>query len=991
MRDRINAVVKTALDLLHKSKKPPFQSFQRGGIFLNSATDLFCLAACTYAVPVLAQVVPDGTLPVNSTVAPNGNSFVIEGGTTAGANLFHSFSEFSLPTGSEALFNNAVNIENILSRVTGGGISNIDGLIRANGGANLFLINPSGIVFGPNASLDIGGSFLGSSANSILFEDGLEYNAAAASSQPLLSINIPIGLQYGNNAGTIRVEGSGHNLSVDFPSFIALPVRDARPPGLQVLGDRTLALVGGSIEIADGNLTASGGRIELGSVASEGIVSLTPTADGLTLGYSEIGEFGNISLTGSSSLEVSGEGGGNVQLQARQISLRDSSTILASTLGSEEGGEVNIRGTELVELISTDLPTVETFTTRLFVQVEPGARVNGGDLRISTETLKLDRAEIIVNTLDRGDAGSIIIRATDVVMTNDASLDGSVDTGAIGNGGVIDIQADRIQMHQGSQIASGVIGVGNGGSVAVRANIIDASGERPDGLETSGLYTVTVPGGVGNAGDIVVDAERVRLSGGAQFFAGTFGEGNAGNITVRARGIEVIGESVQEGFDSSILTAATRAAPDITFLADVGGLSGAGGNITIVAETIKVRDGGTIRSSTNGPSDAGAIAISAGEIEISGVSPTESSSRISSSVGSDAIGNGSNITLNVDRLSVLDGGTITARTRGTGNAGSISVQADTIELSGLSPLDATVASTITASSETEGAAGSVNLVGDIVAVEGGATIAVSGTGSGNAGNLNITTDLLSLDRGGSLSAEVFSGSRGNITLNTDSIELRRESSITTDASNEATGGNIGVNTETLTLINNSRITANAIQGAGGNISVSTEGIFVSPDSSIAASSQFGVDGLVEINNPDTDSTSGLVELSQTPLDASDGIVSGCSPTIQGSSFIVTGRGGLPPNPEEQLISDRPWSDLRDLSAFRGEVSKDISPEPVGSVEGEIIEANSWRTNDRGEIELVAVVSGSHLAVSSLPPKCQGRELGAVQHLTYPKLFSLESV
>ena len=933
-----------------------------------------CLTLGAYALPGQAQIVPDGTLPANSIVTPNGNSFIIDGGTVAGKNLFHSFSEFSLPTGREALFNNAVNIENLLSRVTGGGISNIDGLIRANGSANLFLLNPSGIVFGPNARLDIGGSFLGSSANSILFDNGLEYNAATPSSQPLLSINVPIGLQYGNNAGKIRLEGSGHNLSVDFPSFLPLPVREGRTPGLQVPEERTLALVGGNIEIADGNLTAIGGRIELGSVASSGIVSLTPTADGLILGYDEIAEFGNISLTGASSLEVSGEGGGNIQMQGRQISIADSSTILASTLGDRDGGAANIRGTELVEVVSTDLPTVETFTARLFLQVEPGATGNGGDLTISTSLLRIDSAEVIVNTVGQGNAGNIAIRAADVVMTNDAYIDASVDTGAIGNGGLVDIQADRLQLSQGSQIASGVIGVGNGGSVVVRANTIDASGERPDGLETSGLYTVTVPGGIGNAGNIAVDAERIRLAGGAQFFAGTFGEGNSGNITVRAEEIDIIGESVQEGFDSSILTAATRARPDVTFLADVGELSGVGGNITIVAETIKVRDGGSIRANTNGPSDAGAVFISAGEVEISGVSPTESSSSISSSVGSDAIGNGSNITLNVDRLSLLEGGRITASTRGTGNAGSISVQANTIELSGVSPLDATVASRIEASSESDGAAGSVNLVGDLVAVEGGATVVVSGTGGGNAGNLNITTDILSLDRGGSLSAEVFSGDRGNITLNTDSIELRRESSITTDASNEAKGGNIAVNTETLTLINNSSITANAIQGTGGNISISTEGVFVAPNSSITASSQFGFDGIVEINNPDTDSSQGLVELSQTPVDTNARINSGCAATIEGSSFIVTGRGGLPPNPEGQLTGDRPWADLRDLSAFRGEVGQNISPEPVGGMERAIIEANAIRVNEQGEIELVAVVEASDPAVSSLPLDCEGNEL-----------------
>ncbi|MCC5636380.1 filamentous hemagglutinin N-terminal domain-containing protein [Nostoc sp. CHAB 5844] len=241
----------------------------------------------------VAQITPDGTLPTN--VQLNGSVFNITGGTRAGGNLFHSFREFSVPTGGEAFFNNAVDIQNIISRVTGGSISNIDGSIRSHGTANLFLINPSGIVFGQNARLNVGGSFVASTANAVEFGSQGVFSATNPEAPPLLTVN-PSALLFSQISGG-RIENRG---------------------GLNITDGRSLLLVGGEVFLDGGYVNALGGRVELAGIRSPGTVGLNVNDNNLSLSVSEGVPRANVSLTNHASVQVASISFG--QILAYQLS-----------------------------------------------------------------------------------------------------------------------------------------------------------------------------------------------------------------------------------------------------------------------------------------------------------------------------------------------------------------------------------------------------------------------------------------------------------------------------------------------------------------------------------------------------------------------------------------------------------------------------------------------------------------------------------------------
>jgi filamentous hemagglutinin family protein len=743
-------------------------------MLLKKIFPLICLSLIGLGCPhsAVAQVASDNTLSTRVRSSDQRN-FTIEEGDRSGNQLYHSFQEFSVPTNGSAIFNNAIDIENIITRVTGRLPSRIDGLIQAKGNANLFLINPSGIVFGANARLDIGGSFLGSTANSIRFADGTEFSATS-SATPLLTVSTPVGLQYGAQPGAIQVVGVGNNLrlGVDFET-----IRDDRPTGLQVKPGQTLALIGGDLNLVGGNLTAAGGRIELGSVQSAGTVALNRSLNQWTFGYDDVSTFGRIRLAQAASADVSGNGAGTIQVRGRRLSLTEGSALLANTVGDGNGGGLNIRMTETVDV-----------------------------------------------------RGVAIVSGKPQFMS---SLTSEVDSGASGQGGRILIDTDRLRLAEGGVISTAVFGAGQGGDIQVAARRIDVANgalgvalsdgslaDTPSGISAD----VNAMTAIGNGGNITLFAERLTVRDGANISASTLGAGNAGNLMIRADQVALLGGSTALG--SSGLFNSVDAAEAI----------GSGGLLTLDADRLLITDGARISSGTSGEGNGGDISVTAREIDLVGASASNPSG-ILTTARSTAAGNGGNLRIRSTRLTVRDGAQISALTTGSGNAGNLRVNAADLELRGVGELGRSglFASAIIG----DGDGGNLSVVAERLSIEDGATINVSNfpslnlevpPGRGTVGNIKVRSSLVQLRQGGQVTTNSQSRQPGgNIAIDTQFLVAAGNSDITANAVNSF-GGNVAITAQIIVgtrsrpmLTAESDITASSDLGAefNGLVSLNT--------------------------------------------------------------------------------------------------------------------------------------------------------------------------
>lgn len=616
-------------------------------------------------------MIPDASLPVNSQVAPNDSGFTINGGTSAGGNLFHSFQDFSVPTGTEAFFNNAPEVQNIITRITGTNLSHIDGLIRANGSANLFLLNPNGIAFGPNARLEMGGSFFGTTADSIHFADGSEFGVPNAQATPLLSINVPVGLQMGQNPGAITVQGTGHRLSAQV--FTELD-RSLNPTGLAVQAGNTLALIGGTIDFSGGIAAVEGGgHLEVGSV-SNGQVRLNATEGGWVGDYSEVRQFRDIHLARQSLLDASGSNG-SIQLQGRNIDLTEGSAAALQNLGDRSSGGITVNATESLNLMGNK-PDGSLGST---IRIDNLGTSATGDITISAARLSIqDGGQIWTTSATAAPGGNLTVNvpgsiALDGAVPANPSIPSSITAIALnsGNGGNLTISTGNLRLFNSATLTSATISSGETGILRVNAtDSIEIAGNNPITLTPSSIGLATSSSG--HTHQMLIHTSRLLIRDGGLLGSSTLATGSAGSVTIDAsESVEIRGKAPGSIVPSRI--ASTAQILDPLFQAAYGLPaipSGDAGSLIVNTPSLRITDEGFVSVKNDGPGRAGDLLINANSILM------DSQSSISASTAS---GDGGNIRLNLQQeLIMRDHIFISARAAGRGHGGNLFINAPII-------------------------------------------------------------------------------------------------------------------------------------------------------------------------------------------------------------------------------------------------------------------------------------------------------------------------
>jgi filamentous hemagglutinin family protein len=831
--------------------------------------------------PAAAQSITiDGTLsPPQTLLGPN---YLIGAnlGRQVGANLFQSFGIFGLNAGESATFTGPAGIANIIGRVTGGSPSAIDGLIRSTiAGANLFLINPFGIVFGPNATVNVSGSFHASTADYLRLADGALFKA---------------------------VNPNGSTLSAAPPAAFGFLTSTPAPIGVygSSLGAPGLELVGGPVTITSGTLTAPSGMIHIASAAGPGEIPIDPTQP------ASVTAFGPVAIGGGAALDVTGGGsvfiragtlsidasriesingaasGGDIVLQAdSSIALGDGAAVLAMARGSGGGADVSIAAP--AGAVAIDASRVLTGTT---------GSGSSGNLTISAANLTLtDAAAIDSETSGAGNAGAVTVAVTGALSIDGAGNAGATlpgigsVAGASGNAGAVTVTAGSLTLTNYGAVRTVASGSGSAGDVSVAvagALTIDGGNlviDENTGVST-GISSWTLAGSSGDTGNVGVTAGSIAIASIGGIGNITQGSGNTGSVRVDAAGaLSIIGTPLTGhfGFFTGI-TSQTGA-----------GSTGAASDVTVDAGSLTLLNKGEILSTTFGAGPGGNVVVNvAGALVINGFA-----AGIFANAEPGSTSPAGDVTVNAGTVSVLDQGEIASDTFGSGNAGQVTVTAGQISLAS--------EGTISSSTFSAGNGGNVTVVAtDLLSIVGppGNTKILTGITSesnpgstGNAGSVAVTAGGLSLADHGEISSATFgTGNGGSVTVMVTGLlsivgppgNTTFLTGITSDTDATGNAGEVIVVAGQLALADTGAAISSSTLGSGrgGSVSVSVSGLL----------SISGVAGVFAISGGKHSGNAGDVAVTAGEIAISSGgeIAASTYGSGSGGDVVVTVADGL---------------------------------------------------------------------------------------------------
>ncbi len=817
------------------------------------------LAFCAH--PLLGGVVMYRSVGGGPSVPLPGPNFIIPAnfGRQKGGNLFESFSQFNLNSSQSATFTGPANVQNILARVTSGGPSSIDGRISSDiQGANLFFMNPAGVLFGQHAQLDVSGSFAVTTANYLNLVGGGRFNANLGGGDVLTSAPVSAFGFLNSTPGGVSITGST----------------------LNVTSQKSFSAVAGDITMNGGRISGAGSRVNLVSVKSAGEAKLDATALATDLNSAiDVTQFtamGKIDITSKARI-----------ISAPIISEKDKTSGL--------GGPVFIRaGTFLLENDSLINSTSVDGSLNKDGSVNRVNEVSKIDVR--AHDVQILGSKVAAPTFGTADAGQVTIAADSLLIDGQ----GKSTTGLLalavnlpsgppvsGTGGHITVTAAKVTITNSGEIGAFSAGTGGGGTINITAHdslLIDGKGVIGPGL-SAGIFADARNG---KGGDITVTATAgdVEIKNGGEISTGTFGEGNGGTVTVIADSIDIDGTGSKDDLIPSNNPLINFSVFHGTGILALGYGGGDGGSIDVHARSLSVVGGGQIAAGAFGEGNGGMVTVTADSLLIDGTGAvgnvlfgTGIFTDAEPSVVSDASGNvsifgtsakaGRIIVRATTNLTVTSGGEISSDSHGKelsfhghGDAGNVSVQAANATI--------TAGGQIAASTFGAGDGGSVEVTAKNSLVIHGSDsglFAVAGfaglANSGHGGDVVVSAGDLSLQNRGAISAASFtSADAGSVKLNLGTLSLDSGSSIS--SANSST--------------NNS--SANTGDGKAGSVTINTTGpVTVKHGSSISTSSTVGDAGTIELTS------GGEIKLKdQSRITASAG--------VNGGDITITAPGQL---------------------------------------------------------------------------------------------------